>query len=105
MKSLGKAIKDKENTINKLIEEIKRDDERREKLQTDLDVAEENMSCVRKELETVNYSRCPTNLLLFNLAVTGQIVKQASSCEVKVLDEMKGQGPWRDERLRIIARL
>ncbi|KAH8878172.1 Structural maintenance of chromosomes protein 3 [Schistosoma japonicum] len=54
MKSLSKAIKDKENTINKLTEEIKRDDERREKLQQDLEVAEENMTCVRKELETVS---------------------------------------------------
>lgn len=54
MKSLEKAIKDKGNTINKLKEEIKRDDDRREKLQQDLEVAEENMVCVRKELETVS---------------------------------------------------
>ncbi|VDP97697.1 unnamed protein product [Trichobilharzia regenti] len=49
MKSLAKAIKDKENTINKLNDEIKRDDDRREKLQQDLDVAEENMTCVSEE--------------------------------------------------------
>lgn len=55
MKSLGKAIKDKENTINRLTDEIKRDDERRDKLQKDLDVAEENMICVRKELESVSF--------------------------------------------------
>ncbi|KAF8567710.1 hypothetical protein P879_10068 [Paragonimus westermani] len=54
MKSLAKAIKDKENTISKLTEEIGADDERLEKLEQDLTVAEENMNLVRRELETVS---------------------------------------------------
>ncbi|KAF5405707.1 hypothetical protein PHET_00673 [Paragonimus heterotremus] len=54
MKSLAKAIKDKENTISRLTEEISADDERLEKLEQDLTVAEENMNLVRKELETVS---------------------------------------------------
>lgn len=54
MKSQGKAIRDKESTISKLTEEIKKDDDRRAKLEKDLAVAEENMNAVRAELETVS---------------------------------------------------
>ncbi|VDM02243.1 unnamed protein product [Schistocephalus solidus] len=57
MKGLSKAIKDKENTIAKLTDEISKDDDRKTKLQADLTVAEDNINCVRTELETVRLDR------------------------------------------------
>ncbi len=58
MKSQGKAIKDKENTISRLTDEIGKDDDRRSKLEKDLEVAEEKMNTVRAELEAVSYAFC-----------------------------------------------
>ncbi len=64
MKSQGKAIKDKENTISRLTDEIGKDDDRRSKLEKDLEVAEEKMNTVRAELEAVRYAFCTVEFYL-----------------------------------------
>lgn len=65
MKSQAKAIKDKENTIAKLTEEIKKDDERRAQLEKDLEGAEENLNTVRTELDAVSWfcAKAPLSFL------------------------------------------
>lgn len=55
----GKAREDKEKTINRLVEEIKKDEERRECLERDLAQAEENINAIRSELDIVRLRLTP----------------------------------------------
>nr|VZI44501.1 unnamed protein product [Spirometra erinaceieuropaei] len=94
MKSLSKAIKDKENTIAKLTDEISKDDDRKTKLQADLTVAEENMNCVRTELETVSEDSRRLRREKDEIQTDRQTVYRE---ETKIAQELNN---WRDELAR-----